>query len=481
MPIATEDMSASTNKREYQSIPVTAIDNCFLVCEEEELPMTISCVWQFNTKLTREEVRDTSKTFNEKIEYRRYTQIITGDPEKGTAHWTDFDGYDVENHVFEHDFKGQKTLTEAKEFIGGLLSKPLSRDKPLWDAHLLNGIKDESGSTLVYRLHHAITDGQGSIRALLSVSSFEKDLASQQYNASKNAKPILKKRDEIRKAASIREKIDVAYKLAQKTIFNIMYVVYCLFMAFYDFFVLSVRPKRAFKNDAPHPEGKKDAAWTKGLDLDDVKIVKNAFGVTVNDVLLGCATGSLRKYMVEENEPMQELTCGIPFSMRSQDDWSLSNNATMAFTFLPVTVEDPLKRMKLINRRMNTLKLSPMPQIIYTSLGFLWNNPLYIKFVTSFDRIMLKMGRENLQTVLTNVPGPSQALLVAGHKLESYVPFIPQVNRSSIGMGVMSYDNKVFFGVFSELNNIKGGTSRVCDNFDAEFQYLLEAAKAKSQ
>lgn len=42
---------------------------------------------------------------------------------------------------------------------------------------------DGDRSVLVYRLHHALTDGQGSIRALLSVTSLDEDLTKKQYSA----------------------------------------------------------------------------------------------------------------------------------------------------------------------------------------------------------------------------------------------------------------------------------------------------------
>lgn len=52
----------------------------------------------------------------------------------------------------------------------------------MWECHLINGTNN-GHSLLVYRLHHALTDGQGSIRALLSVTSADEDLTKLQYSA----------------------------------------------------------------------------------------------------------------------------------------------------------------------------------------------------------------------------------------------------------------------------------------------------------
>eukprot|EP01134_Creolimax_fragrantissima_P007451 CFRG7451T1 len=458
------------------SEPCAAIDNLFLFCETEELPMNIACVWEFPTVMSRDEVMEINRPLMESDEYRRYRQIIVGDPEKATARWTDIAKIDMGKHVFEHKLGGKATIEEVQALSGKLFSSPLDRTMPLWDCHLITGLAT-GGCVLVYRLHHAITDGQGSVRALLSVTSSGEGVETEQYSAV-NRGSIKKQQSATAKTKkTFQEELLACIKITQAWFIAAIFFIQCMLQATWDCIVIGVRPKRSFVNPAPHPEGQKAVAWTEGVLLDDVKRVKNAYKMTVNDVVLSCAAGAIRDYMLENNEPVQDLVCGIPFSMRRADDFSLSNHATMAMTFLPVSMESPIDRMNDIHNRMNMLKLSPFPSIMYSFVNMLYLNRTYLACMKMYDSIIMRYGQTRMQAVLTNVPGPSSALFIGGHKLTGYAPMVPQVNRSSLGMGVMSYDGKVFFGLLTEEGNLVGGPRNICDKFNSQFAMLLQNAK----
>src|SRR5262249_54560993 len=93
------------------------------------------------------------------------------------------------------------------------------------------------------------------------------------------------------------------------------------------------------------------------ISLDDVKAVKNALGVTVNDVILTITTGALRRYLEDRNElPDKPLVASIPTSVRSADDDQFGNRVTSMFAALPVDLREPLEQLGAVAESMSGAK-----------------------------------------------------------------------------------------------------------------------------
>jgi hypothetical protein len=64
----------------------------------------------------------------------------------------------------------------------------------------------------------------------------------------------------------------------------------------------------------------RNVAWAQ-LDLEDVKTVKNRFGVKLNDVVMALCAGVLRKYLLDRGElPKDPLVAMVPVSVREKSD-----------------------------------------------------------------------------------------------------------------------------------------------------------------
>jgi diacylglycerol O-acyltransferase / wax synthase len=48
---------------------------------------------------------------------------------------------------------------------------------------------------------------------------------------------------------------------------------------------------------------------------------------------------------------------------------------------------------------------------------------------------------------ITNVPGPTRPLYAFGAKLDDVLPLVPLAADHAVGIAVVSYDGKVFFGL----------------------------------
>ena len=87
------------------------------------------------------------------------------------------------------------------------------------------------------------------------------------------------------------------------------------------------------------------------LSLKDIKTVKNAFDVSINDVMLVLVSTALRDYLLaREQLPESALRTGMPVSLRSDDDDEISNRVTQVPVTLATDLADPLARLQAISK-----------------------------------------------------------------------------------------------------------------------------------
>src|SRR5204863_1700382 len=93
-----------------------------------------------------------------------------------------------------------------------------------------------------------------------------------------------------------------------------------------------------------------------GIDcrLEDFKTVKNAFGGTVNDVVLAVVAGALRSFLISRGRRTEgvELRALVPVSVRTEHDATAGNRIVVMRGPLPVYISDPLERLRFVSDAM---------------------------------------------------------------------------------------------------------------------------------
>ena len=84
-------------------------------------------------------------------------------------------------------------------------------------------------------------------------------------------------------------------------------------------------------------------AWAE-RPLEDLSRIKQAYGTTINDVMLAAVAGGMRTYLAEHGEEPVALKAMVPVSVRSSDD-VLGNHISFVFAELPCDLPDPLGRL----------------------------------------------------------------------------------------------------------------------------------------
>ena len=97
------------------------------------------------------------------------------------------------------------------------------------------------------------------------------------------------------------------------------------------------------------PGRRKAVAWNEPLPIDEVKAVCRALGVSVNDVLLSCVAGALRRYLAERGDATEgvELRAMVPVNLRPpQQEARLGNRFGLGPLVLPVGIANPRARLR---------------------------------------------------------------------------------------------------------------------------------------
>ena len=96
----------------------------------------------------------------------------------------------------------------------------------------------------------------------------------------------------------------------------------------------------------------------RSVDLDDVKTVKNAFGTSVNDVVMAMSAGALRHWLIDHNAlPEAPLVAMIPVSVRDEASKSkMGNKVSAMLASLPTHLDDPVRRLTAVHEATKVAK-----------------------------------------------------------------------------------------------------------------------------
>jgi WS/DGAT/MGAT family acyltransferase len=190
--------------------------------------------------------------------------------------------------------------------------------------------------------------------------------------------------------------------------------------------------------------------WTRH-ELADFKLVKNAFGGTVNDVVLAVVAGALQRWLRSRGVRTEglELRGLVPVSIRARDEHhQLGNRLAAMRAPLPVYVEDPVARLRVVRRAMDGLKESKQAVGAEVLAGMQALAP---------PTILAQASRLNFSTrlfnlLVTNVPGPQFPLYVLGRQLRDLFPvaFLPK--NHALAVAIMSYDGGMDFGLLADYD-----------------------------
>jgi diacylglycerol O-acyltransferase len=189
----------------------------------------------------------------------------------------------------------------------------------------------------------------------------------------------------------------------------------------------------------------------RSVDLDAVKAVKNAFGVSVNDVVMAMCAGALRRWLTAHDAlPAQPLVAMIPVSVRDPASrGALGNKVSAMLATLPTNVTDPALRLQIVHAATQVAKASQaaIPQGLVDQISDFAPPALTARAARVVFATGLLHRLPPFNITISNVPGPNVPVYLGGARLIAHYPVSVVTDGQGLNITLVGYLGQLHFGL----------------------------------
>lgn len=370
---------------------------------------------------------------------------------QGRPIWVDDPRFEIGYHVRLTALPSPGTREQLLTLCSRVQAQLLDRTRPLWELWFVEGL--EGGHVgLIQKTHHALVDGVSGVDVATVLLDFSPETAVLDgpewapEPAPDRAKLL---RDSIwERVTQPAEILQTAGNVARapgRAVDRGRQLTRSL-SSLVD--RRAVAPKTSLNAQV----GRHRRLATVRVPLDDVKLVRKAFGGTINDVVLAGAAGGLRRLFHDrgELEDGLELRTFCPVSIRdASEQLQLGNRVSGMFVPLPVGEPDPEARLRAIQE--STADLKERQQAV--GADFLMGLAQYAAPTILGLAARVAHHQRFANLVVTNVPGPQFPLYCMGARLLEPYPVVPLALNTTVAVGILSYCGALHFGLFADRDS----------------------------
>ncbi len=468
-------------------LPMTSIDAAWLGMDRPANHMVINSLLFFDSPIDYNRLCDLMQT-RLVSRFDRFRQRVVADRGPGRYAWAEDPHFNLHYHLRRVALPAPGDDAALQTLTGELISDPLDHNRPLWRFYLIEGV--ENGCAVLGRIHHCMADGIALLQVLLSLTDdtpdadpvtpipFEQPTPPRRSLVHMPLHLAARFADQSMRAAGrlltssldLRDGTDSLIRRLEST--GLITATSAAILA--KLLILSPDRPSPYRGQMG---GIKRVTWSKPLPLDQVKAISRATGTTVNDVLAAVLAGALRRDMQARGADMAlgDLRAMVPINLRRPGETlSLGNEFSLLYLALPVSLDDPAERLAEVRRRMQLLKHSPEPFLVYQILQLVGALP------GELAHQAVDWFAEKASCVLTNVPGPRQPLYLAGSTIRRVLFWVPHSGNISMGISIFSYANTVTVGLDVD-EALVPDPERIVKHFYTEFEALQRLACAHNQ
>jgi diacylglycerol O-acyltransferase len=413
------------------------VDTSFLLAESREMPMHtgglmlfsypagVNQDWLHETMSGNDDPGAVQPPFNQKLVWplRRL----------GLPHWVTDHDLDTHYHVRHSALPKPGRYREMFSLVSRLHSTRLHRDRPLWEAHIIEGVEDDRFALYV-KTHHAMIDGVGAMRVLrscLSSDPDERDMPAP-WNTPRPHSQSVPPADSAGAMAAAAGALGGVLKFASAVRQRDKHGMIAPFQT--PLTILNGRVTGSRRLVAQ--------SWS----LPRIRKVAKALDATLNDIVLAMSGGALRRYLLGQDAlPEQPLTAMTPVSFRPADADMEGNSFSVVFATLATELGDPLDRLRAIQNSMGEAKrllkgMNSAEIPIFTSIVAL---PVLIPHLLRLSG----RTRPTFNVTVSNVPGPSEKLYWNGAPLEGMYPLSIVTHGQALNITVTSVGDSLDVGI----------------------------------
>ncbi len=392
----------------------------------------------------------------------------------GRPVWVDDPHFNLDYHLRRTALPAPGGDDELRLLVARVMSQQLDRHKPLWEMWMIEGLV-EGRWAFLSKTHHSMVDGVAGAELLSAIldEQREPEVAGpeawvperQPFGAELAVRAIGWR------ALSPFEGLSSALSSPRAPAQRAVEAVQGLL-------TMSglLRPPRVSSLNGPiGPHRRWD--WARAR-LSAVKLVRDALGGTVNDVVLAAIAGGFRELLASRGERTDGVVRTlVPVSVRTAGEHAEYNNRVSAvFADLPISVEDPVERLVSMTRQMEYLKRSHEAVAGDVLVGLSGFAPAMLLALSL--RAVTRVPQRSVNTVTTNVPGPQRPLYAAGRRMLECFPYVPLAGHVRVGVAIFSYDGALNFGVTGDYDTAPD-IGVLCAGIEHSVAVLLKAARIR--
>jgi diacylglycerol O-acyltransferase len=385
----------------------------------------------------------------------------------GRPYWADDPQFDLEFHLREIALPGKGTYEQLGEQVARIHARPLDRSRPLWEAYLIHNV--EGGKQAYYsKIHHAAIDGvSGSeiLETLLDLEPEPREVEppSEPWQPSEPSLGDLAVRTvagvvrhPFTLMRTVPRSLPHVFDLPGATNFPGVRTVNDIVGAASKLVGGSdgkpVRDLRTPRTPLNKPITAHRRFAFGSLPLDEIKQVKNAFNMTVNDVVMTLTTSALRKWLLDHDAlPSVPIVVAVPVSIRTEDAEDGGNQVSVMLAEMPTHLPDPRERLAFVTDSMNAAKrqFRTVPATILQDLSAVIPTALSGLAARQLFRLVTVPGLP-FNLFVSNVPGPQLPLYVAGAKVLGIYPASAVTSMTgALNITLFSYNGALDFGLIA--------------------------------
>jgi WS/DGAT/MGAT family acyltransferase len=364
--------------------------------------------------------------------------------------WIEDPDFDLDYHVRRAALPSPGSDHELAEFAAEVMGRPLDRTRPLWEMYVVEGL-EHGYVACVTKTHHSAIDGVSGAELtvnLLDVTPepavvpppdppWTPDRIPSDAELVAHALQSLS-RQPLAAAKAVRRTAEMALNIRRRNRQPDVTPPPGLFAAPRTSLNTSITAHRRF-------------AFAR-VALDDIKLVKNTLGGTVNDVVLAVCAGALRTYLAAQGDVLTEdLVAMVPISVRADaEKGAMGNRVSGMLVSLATTIDDPVERLRAVSQ--STRQAKDQDRAIGADTLTNWTEFAAPAVAARAARLVssLKVAdrfRPLFNVVISNVPGPNFPLYSAGARMVAMYPMGPISEGVGLNITVMSYLGSVGFGL----------------------------------
>lgn len=371
--------------------------------------------------------------------------------------WIEDDSVDLDYHVRSVVLRRPGSVDQLLRSVARLHSSLLDRSRPLWEMYVFEGLKGDKVA-FYFKAHHAGIDGKSGMAMAKVIFDSSAEIREvrrprRRYHQTPSGYQLgvaeLLQAAAANTARQYRLLRELAPKAASALVAAGNVLSHQQAAPGERPLTLGVAPHTIFNDSITNQR----SFSTLSLPFARLREAGRRLGGTVNTVVMAMCGEALRRFLQEHDAlPKEALITAVPVSLRAEGDSAMNNQVSAVRVDLATDIEDLGERFRYIHNSSEAAKavvreLTPVLTVDMPLTGAPW-------IMTSLASLY---GRSNLarrmppmaNVMISNVPGPTHTLYIAGARMTAYYPVSIPYHGSALNITVHSYAGSMDFGLIA--------------------------------